>query len=149
MDVIVGIVMDQYKLLWDLLQQETSRFWAKFNILLTIQIALSIGMIQWTKGDDGLRPIVETFLYVLLLLLNFITFKLVQHTIEAHDMITSRILKFEENDSSLKIVRCSTAEDVRQFCSNYSFRLVKMIPVVLLVVWVCVLLKQLVDLGTV
>lgn len=123
--------IEQYKILWELFNQEMHRFWLRYNVLIGIQIAVIVTVIK-TLGDELKEiSILVTFL---LIMLSIVTDQIVLRTIKIYKFNLRNIKEFEENNSEFDLL--TTNNNFESLESPYAYHLARWITVTLVIIWI-------------
>lgn len=122
--------IEQYKILWDLFNQEMHRFWLRYNILIGIQIAVIVTIIK-TLGDDFKELSIGVTLF--LIMLSVVTDKIVSRAIEIYKFNLKNIKEFETDNKEFNLL--TKNDNFEKLKSPYAYHLARWITRSLKIIW--------------
>lgn len=133
-------LIEQYKIIWDTFNRETERFWNRFNVLIGVQIAVSIAILSPILAKDNI--IINFMAYGFLLLLSVITTFILNRAIKIYELQINLIKHFEDNNEGFEILSMINCNKDLEINTPYAYKIARVVPDFLIICWAVVLLLE-------
>jgi len=125
--------IEQYKILWDLFNQEMQRFWLRYNVLIGIQIAVIVTILNSLTKNGEIDIYSILLIILILLMLSIITDGIVTRAIKIYKFNLKNIKKFENNHKKFNLL---TKDNFDKLIDPHAYYLARWLTRTLLIVWI-------------
>ena len=135
--------IELYKILWEQLNGELSRFWSRFNVLLGIQLAFVVTLFKPMIENQN-KDTVLWAVYLFLTVLSGVTLAIVNRAIKTYEFTFQAIMKFEKEnkDNGINLItdlatgiKKNSHEKFVDLSNPMAYKFARIIPVITGIVW--------------